>query len=297
MFSLQKASRKKKAAIILGISAMVFTIGFSSLVGYARHHRYAGRDYPFDSAAYYDPTRPDYADSPSTYALRDLAAHGGDVHDLTRDLKSTIFKGHFSDIASLFTTQNILAALDHTGIGENIIDYINGFSDRISVATDGVQMSIGKIHSLSEIYGSSAGPDEDVQPMDPKEKMKLVNDNLLHATEAAAEVNASTADQQAMLQTAVAINANAQGKQQIQQAGNIISGVQSMANVQKTNLLSALLQAKGADIKNDLINEETDMDKAEYTNIYIQDPYDKQTAEANKRMHNYERKKIAMPDF
>lgn len=80
-----------KVLIVLLVVVVGFASGSSLTVLYARHHhKIAGVDYPHNPAAYYSPTTVDYADSPSTYALRDLAANGGSVIDYTRLAKSIV---------------------------------------------------------------------------------------------------------------------------------------------------------------------------------------------------------------
>ena len=76
---------------LLLIIIVGFASGSSLTLIYARHHhKIAGVDYPHNPAAYYSPTTVDYADSPSEFALRDLAANGGNVIDYTRLVKSKL---------------------------------------------------------------------------------------------------------------------------------------------------------------------------------------------------------------
>ena len=80
-----------KLLIVLMVTIIGFASGSSLTVLYARHHhKIAGVDYPHNASAYYNPTTPDYADDPSTYALRDLAANAGNVIDYTRLAKNIL---------------------------------------------------------------------------------------------------------------------------------------------------------------------------------------------------------------
>ena len=80
---------KKNFSAILGLGIIAGT----SLIGYA--HTVPGWDEPFDIDLYYSLTEISWADSPSPYALEDLASNGGNVYDYTRHLKSIIFGEKF----------------------------------------------------------------------------------------------------------------------------------------------------------------------------------------------------------
>ena len=80
---------KKKLSAVLGLGIIAGT----SLIAYA--HTVPGWDEPFDIDLYYSLTEISWADSPSPYALEDLASNGGDVYDYTRHLKSIIFGEKF----------------------------------------------------------------------------------------------------------------------------------------------------------------------------------------------------------
>lgn len=80
---------KKKFSAVLGLGIIAGT----SLIGYA--HTVPGWDEPFDIDLYYSLTEISWADSPSPYALEDLASNGGNVYDYTRHIKSIIFGEKF----------------------------------------------------------------------------------------------------------------------------------------------------------------------------------------------------------
>ena len=63
---------------------------------------------PYNPAAYYSLTAISWEDSPSPFALRDLAENGGNVFDYTRHIKSILFGDNFKDILAVATsmTQN-----------------------------------------------------------------------------------------------------------------------------------------------------------------------------------------------
>lgn len=91
MLTRKGPSMATRVLVVLLVIAVGFASGSSLTLIYARHHhKIAGVDYPHNPAAYYSPTTVDYADSPSEFALRDLAANGGSVIDYTRLVKSKL---------------------------------------------------------------------------------------------------------------------------------------------------------------------------------------------------------------
>ena len=105
---------KKKFAAILGLGIMAGT----SLIGYA--HTVPGWDEPYDIDLYYSLTEISWADSPSAYALEELASNGGDVYDYTRHIKSIIFGDKIEKTAETATNQRKNAEINSTPFSEEI---------------------------------------------------------------------------------------------------------------------------------------------------------------------------------
>ena len=81
-------SVKKKFLVVLGSG---FISGYG-LIAYA--HIIPGVDEPFNPAAYYSLTQISWADSPSPYALKDLASNGGSIFDYTRCATCSVMKSY-----------------------------------------------------------------------------------------------------------------------------------------------------------------------------------------------------------
>lgn len=110
---------KRKIAFLLAAVALT-----GATMALAKHHPIAGIDYPYDSAAYYDLTKVDLADSPSTFALRDLAAQGGSVYDYTREMKSILFGDNFLKLADLSQIRYMNSVLNHTKFDVSVLNDI-----------------------------------------------------------------------------------------------------------------------------------------------------------------------------
>ena len=80
-------NKKKKLVTFLGVSGLGVLCGYN-LVAYA--YSVPGWDEPYNPAAYYSLTEISFEDSPSPFALRDLAINGGTVYDYARHIKSIV---------------------------------------------------------------------------------------------------------------------------------------------------------------------------------------------------------------
>lgn len=100
--------------IVCCVCAVTLCAGIGAVS--AKHHRIRGVDYPNDPGAYYSETAIDYADSPSTFFFRDLAGSGGNVLDVTRKLKSEIFRNRFGDITGVLANITGLDIVNMTGM-------------------------------------------------------------------------------------------------------------------------------------------------------------------------------------
>lgn len=86
----------KKALFLALVLAVGFGIGYYGITEAHHHHGpRPGIDKPYDPPKYYSQTEISWADSPSEFALKDLAAQGGNVYDYTRHLKSILYGTKF----------------------------------------------------------------------------------------------------------------------------------------------------------------------------------------------------------
>jgi len=105
---------KKKMAAMLGLG---FISGYG-LIAYA--YVVPGWDEPFNPALYYNLTEISWEDSPSPFALRDLARAGGMVYDYTRHIKSIIFGDKFEQTAETATSQTKSEEINSKPFSEEI---------------------------------------------------------------------------------------------------------------------------------------------------------------------------------
>lgn len=107
-------------------SGFLACVGVFTMVGYAYAHIVPGVDEPFDPAAYYSETEISYADSPSTFTMRDLAGSGWQVKDVTRGIKNALSQSQTYSQTVLDAQHLQNKILDMTGLSANTSNRISG---------------------------------------------------------------------------------------------------------------------------------------------------------------------------
>ena len=108
---------RKKIGKALSLTALGVFGGYN-LVAHA--YVIPGWDVPYDPAAYYSPTLISWADSPSAFALRDLARNLGSVYDYTRHVKSILFGDKFEKTAATNASETANDEINSTPFSETI---------------------------------------------------------------------------------------------------------------------------------------------------------------------------------
>lgn len=129
----------KKIAALTCITVMGFSFGVMG-VTFAKHHKVAGVDYPYDPTAYYSPTAISWADSaPSRFALEDLAGAGMQVYDYVRHMKSILANEKLMEILGIEKDKSDIEK-------KNTDNWINhGMSTRIQQTLDVINR-LGNTH-------------------------------------------------------------------------------------------------------------------------------------------------------
>ena len=128
-------SVKKKFLAGLGVLSMGFISGFG-LIAYA--HTIPGIDEPYNPEAYYSLTEISWADSPSPYALKDLASNGGSVFDYTRYIKSVLFGDKFEKLAETDADKTKNDEINSTPFSEEIFAETTAALKVIGIGTEKV---------------------------------------------------------------------------------------------------------------------------------------------------------------
>ena len=128
-------SVKKKFWAVLGVLSAGFISGYG-LIAYA--HVIPGVDEPYNPEAYYSLTEISWADSPSPYALEDLASNGGSVFDYTRYIKSVLFADKFVKTAETDAEKTTNDEINSTPFSEEIFAETSAALKVIGIGTEKV---------------------------------------------------------------------------------------------------------------------------------------------------------------
>ncbi|MBQ6006590.1 MAG: hypothetical protein IJL14_10135 [Selenomonadaceae bacterium] len=128
-------SVKKKFLAVMSVLSAGFISGYG-LIAYA--HVIPGVDEPFNPEAYYSLTEISWADSPSPYALKDLASNGGSVFDYTRYIKSVLFGDKFEKLAETDADKTKNDEVNSTPFSEEIFAETTAALKVIGVGTEKV---------------------------------------------------------------------------------------------------------------------------------------------------------------
>ena len=289
--------KKKKIATVLNILGLGFVGGYS-LVAYA--HVVPGWDEPFNPELYYSLTEISWEDSPSPFALKDLARNGGNVYDYTRHIKSMIFGDKFEKTAETDESKTRNDEINTTPFSEEIFAETSAALNAVGIGTE----KVAKSATIDETNPYlRQGNDDDWETYNPnsynrQDKHKWLNNTYKNFADGARQ---ELDEMQNTMDSAKRIlnHTNiAEGNLKMYQAQNELKTmlVYELArqNALDSNLaqMQAVYQANEYDenVESAYIDSITIMD--------VSDPYDEVNYKMLKEEYGYEKPKaIGMPDF
>ena len=289
-------SKKKKFAALLGVLGLGFVGGYS-LVAYA--HTVPGWDEPYDIDAYYSPTEISWADSPSPYALEDLASNGGNVYDYTRHIKSIIFGDKFEKTAEIDENKTENDEINTTPFSEEIF---SGTAEALNVISRGTE-KIAKIVMIDETnpYLRQEIDDWDSYNQDSysrEGKYKWLDSTYGSFAEGAkSELNEMS---NVMMSAETILNHTniAKGELQLYQAQNELKTLLAYELARQNALDANLAQMQSVYQANEYDENVESAYIDSITKMDIADPYDEVNYKMLKEEYGYEKPKaVGMPDF
>ena len=287
----------KMKKILTALGATVTLGFFSGYVAFA--HTVPGWDEPYDIDAYYSLTEISWADSPSPYALKDLASNGGNVFDYTRYIKSILFGEKFKNILEVATNKTLNDEINTTPFDEKIFAET---SDALKILTKGTEKVSKQIDSQEIEKNLQQGDDDEWENFNPdfnhEEKFLWLNQQYKNFAEGA---NEEVNDLENVFKSADKIlnHTNlAEGNLQEQQARNELLTLLAYELARKNALdanfeqMQALYQMSEYD-KN---VESAYMDSI--TKFDVAEPYDAENYKLLREEYDYKKPEpVGMPDF
>ena len=272
----------RKIAFFLSILVIGFAFGYGGYnMAFAKHHHpIPGIDIPFNPGAYYSPTALDYADSPSTFALRDLARNGGTVFDYARNIKNVLTTKNVIEWLKLAAQKTGLDILNSTKLPPGRMDKtgidifaMNATADKNNQSSTVSDLINGTLFRTSTRY------DEYANDYDTQEQQQALEDTYTSIAQSAQEILRSSDTQMETYQRILEDAANAPGEMQVQQAQVEAEAFQQAQTAQRNALLSNLATLKAMESR-EKMNEELEYTRlVDDAQLQIQDPYHRSALE------------------
>ena len=287
-------SVKKKFLAVLGAG---FISGYG-LIAYA--HVIPGVDEPFNPAAYYSLNKISWADSPSPYALKDLASNGGSVFDYTRYIKSILFGDKFEKIAETDADKTKNDEINTTPFSEEIFAETSEALKVIGIGTEKVTRTatIDETNPYLRQGNDDHWDTYDQNSFNRQEKYKWLDDTYKNFADGAkAEIVETEKTIEAAKKIFEHTNA-AQGHLQMCQAQNELKTLLAYELARQNALDANLAQLQAV---NQAAEYDANVESAYIDSIMkfdVIDPYDGVNFQLLKDEFDYEKPKAAgMPDF
>ena len=279
------------------IAALVLVLGGFGMVS-ARV--IPGIDEPYNPAAYYSLTAISWEDSPSPFALRDLAESGGNVYDYTRHIKSILFGDNFKDILAVATSMT-----------QNEVINTTPFSSEVSAETDSALSllrqgteSIGKTVDISESnpYLRQGDNDEweayNENGYDRQQKQIWLDKSYLQIAEGSQQELTGMEEALKAAQTVLAHTNQAQGELQLIQAQNELKALLVYEFARQNALDANIAQLNAARQASEYDETAESAFLEAITRMDVADPYDSKEYALVKESDGYEKPEVpGMPDF
>jgi len=290
-------SVKKKFWAVLSVLSAGFISGYG-LIAYA--HVIPGVDEPFNPAAYYSLTEISWADSPSPYALKDLASNGGSVFDYTRYIKSILFGDKFEKIAETDADKTKTDEINSTPFAEEIFAETSAALKVIGIGTEKVARTamIDETNHYLRQGNDDHWDSYDQNAYSRQEKYKWFDNTYKNFADGAkAEIVETEKTIEAAKKIFEHTNA-AQGHLQMYQAQNELKTLLAYELARQNALDSNLAQLQAVTQANEYDETVESSYIDSITKFDVIDPYDAVNFQLLKEEFEYEKPKLSgMPDF
>ena len=279
------------------IAALVLVLGGFGMVS-ARV--IPGIDEPYNPAAYYSLTAISWEDSPSPFALRDLAESGGNVYDYTRHIKSILFGDNFKDILAVATSMTQNEVINTTPFTSDIYTETDS---ALSLLRQGTE-TIGKQVDISEgnPYLRQGDSDEweayNENAYDQRQKQIWLDQSYRQMVEGSQQELAGMENALTAASTVLAHSNQAQGELQLLQAQNELKALLVYEFARQNALDANIAQINATRQANEYDETAESAFLEAITRMDVADPYDSKEYALVKESDGYEKPEApGMPDF
>ena len=288
---------KKKLAAMLGVVSLGFLGGYN-LVAYA--YSVPGWTEPYNPAAYYSLTEVSFEDSPSPFALRDLARNGGSVYDYGRHIKSIVAGDNLEKTAKIFLSKSESEEKNTKPFSEEIFLETESALNVIGLGTENIAKTAVIDESNGKLRQGNADDWESYNSADynESEKYKWLDETYKNFVLGSRQEIAETEKSILAAEKIITHTNLAEGEMQMYQAQNELKTLLAyeLARQNALDANFAQVQAVYQASEYDEVVESAYIDSI--TKFDVTDPYDEVIYKMLKEEYDYEKPKVAgMPDF
>ena len=288
---------KKKLVAMLGAVTLGFLGGYN-LVAYA--YSVPGWTEPYNPVAYYSLTEISFEDSPSPFALRDLARNGGSVYDYARHIKSIVAGDNLEKTAEVFLRKSESEETNTKPFSEEIFLETESALNAIGLGTENIARTVIIDESNGKLRQGNADDWESYNSADynESEKYKWLDETYKNFVLGSRQEIAETEKSISAAEKIMAHTNLAEGAMQMYQAQNELKALLAyeLARENALDANFAQVQAVYQASEYDETVESAYIDSI--TKFDVTDPYDEVIYKMLKEEYDYEKPKVTgMPNF
>lgn len=243
-----------------------------------------GWDRPGDPSNYYSPTSISWADTANpSFFYRDLGWQGGQVYDMTRDIKSALFGDNFIQILAQLAEKLGIDIVDHQPWDEHEMREIGDILKQKAKGREDIYI----LHAANDITDSALFHRYDESNLDaslPRDKAEqrtaiaLAATDYATAAQTAIQSSRATGDAISRLLDAAA---KAEGETELRQIKEQLEALAAAERQQTTALIGARIQLKASQQREELDEELAHEARVQAVRVQVSNPFDAEAEAAS----------------
>lgn len=288
---------KKKFKTALSLTVLGIFGGYSLV---ANAYVIPGWNVPYNPVAYYSLTLVSLADSPSAFALKDLARNLGNVYDYTRHIKSILFGDKFEKTAETNASETANDAINSTPFSEAIISETADALEVIGTGTEKISKEVALDESNPYLSQGNADDWEtyNTRDLDKQDKYRWLDGTYRDFADKSREALSET-DAAIIAARKIIEHTNlAAGDLQLAQAQNELKALLAYELARQNVLDANFEQLQAVYHANEYDENVASAYWDSVTKMDVVDPYDEENYKMLEAEYGYGKPKPAgMPDF
>jgi hypothetical protein len=238
---------------------------------------------PYDPPDYYSETSISYPDSPSPFAMTDLARNGFQVKDVTRGLKNAISSIKTYTQVVIDETRLNNKIIDMTGLPSATSTALQSHVNTVMTETANIDQSSNVGYTATQtLFRTSQTVGDPTLSFSDADQIKYLSNIYKNDVYAAKANLADTEDRAAGMQNVLAISSNANGRLAAQEADTEMVAVNASEDARKNALMATYISMEAA---NTIAEQDKKLAEAKVAGdtltFRVADPYNMESTDVN----------------